>query len=122
MLGVGMLISAVVRRGSSALGVAVFAWLALAFLGDLGIMGTAVATRLPASALFASALLNPIEAFRLAALTSFSGSLDVLGPVGSYAIDTFGSILDPLIFTALLVWTFVPLIAAWWFFTRRKDL
>jgi Cu-processing system permease protein len=122
MLGVGMLISAMVRKGSSALGIAVFAWLALAFLGDLGIMGTAVATRLPAGALFASALLNPIEAFRLAALTSFSGSLDVLGPVGSYAIDRFGAALDPLIFAALVIWTIIPVAAAWWFFTRRKDL
>lgn len=122
MLGVGMLISSVVAKGSSALGVSVFAWLALAFLGDLGIMGTAVATRLPVSALFATALLNPIEAFRLAALTSFSGSLDVLGPVGSYAIDRFGAGLDPLIFGALLVWTLLPPAAAWWFFTRRKDL
>jgi len=122
MLGVGMLISAIVRKGSSALGVAVFAWLTLAFLGDLGIMGTAVATRLPVGALFSSALLNPIEAFRLAALTSFSGSLDVLGPVGSYAIDRFGAALEPLIFGALLIWTIVPLVAAWWFFTRRKDL
>ncbi len=122
MLGVGMLISSIVRKGSSALGVAVFIWLALAFLGDLGIMGTAVATRLPAEAIFASALLNPIEAFRLAALTSFSGSLDVLGPVGSYAIDRFGAALDPLIFMALIVWTVVPVVAAWWFFTRRKDL
>jgi len=122
MLGVGMLISALVRKGSSALGVAVFAWLTLAFLGDLGIMGTAIATRLPVGALFASALLNPIEAFRLAALTSFSGSLDVLGPAGSYAIDRFGAALDPLIFFALLTWTIAPLVAAWWFFTQRKDL
>jgi ABC-type transport system involved in multi-copper enzyme maturation permease subunit len=122
MLGVGMLISSVARKGSSALGIAVFAWLALAFLGDLGIMGTAVATRLPVNALFASALLNPIEAFRLAALTSFSGSLDVLGPVGSYAIDRFGAALDPVIFAALVAWTILPLIAAWWFFAKRKDL
>lgn len=122
MLGVGMLISSIARKGSSALGIAVFAWLALAFLGDLGIMGTAVATRLPVNALFASALLNPIEAFRLAALTSFSGSLDVLGPVGSYAIDRFGAALDPVIFTALIVWTVLPLVAAWWFFAKRKDL
>ena len=59
---------------------------------------------------------------RLAALTSFSGSLDVLGPVGSYAIDRFGDALDPVIFGALALWTVVPLVAAWWFFTRRKDL
>lgn len=122
MLGLGMLISSVVRKGNTALGLAIFAWLALAFLGDLGVMGTAVATRLPVSALFASALLNPIESFRLAALTVFSGSLDVLGPVGSYAIDRFGSGLDAVLIGVLAIWTLIPLLLAWWFFTRRKDL
>ena len=122
MLGIGMLISAVTRKGSTALGVAIFGWLALAFLGDIGIMGTAVATRLPVEALFASALLNPIESFRLASLSVFSGSLDVLGPVGSYAVDRFGSGLSAFLTAVLILWTIVPLIAAWWFFTHRKDV
>jgi ABC-type transport system involved in multi-copper enzyme maturation permease subunit len=45
MLGFGMLISTFAGRGGSALGIAVFVWLALAFVGDLGVMGSAMATR-----------------------------------------------------------------------------
>lgn len=122
MLGIGMLISAVVRRSGTALGAAVFAWLSLVFLGELGIMGTAIATRLPVDALFLSAVLNPVEAFRLAALTALSGSLDVLGPAGNYAVDTYGDSLGPLLTAALVVWVVVPTGLAWWRFSRGRDV
>ncbi len=122
MLGIGMLISAFTRRSGTALGVAVFVWLTLVFLGDLGLMGTAVATRLPVDVIFTSALLNPVEAFRLASLTAFSGSLDVLGPAGTYAVDRYGSRLTPLLITALAFWVIVPATLAWWRFVKGKDL
>lgn len=122
MLGVGMLISAFTRRSGTALGVAVFVWLVFAFLGDLGLMGTAVATRLPVDVIFTSALLNPVETFRLASLTAFSGSLDVLGPAGSYAVDRYGNLLTPLLLTALGIWVVVPTTLAWWRFVKGKDL
>ena len=122
MLGIGMLISAWARRSGTALGAAVFAWLFLVFLGELGVMGTAIATRLPVDALFLSAVANPVEAFRLAALSSLSGSLDVLGPAGTYAVDTYGSALTPLLAAVLGVWVVVPVGLAWWRFQRGKDL
>ena len=122
MLGIGMLISAFASKAGAALGTAVFVWLAVAFLGDLGIMGTAVATGLPVDVLFFSALLNPVEAFRLASLMGFAGSLDVLGPAGSYAIDRFGDGLDLLLFATLAAWAVIPTTLAWWRFTRSKDL
>lgn len=122
MLGIGMLISAFTRTAGAALGAAVFVWLAVAFLGDLGLMGTSIATGLPVDALFLSALLNPVEAFRLASLMGFAGTLDVLGPAGSYAVDRYGDGLDPLLLTTLSMWTVLPAGAAWWRFARRKDL
>lgn len=122
MLGVGMLISTFTRRAGAALGVAVFAWLLLTFIGDLGVMGTAIATRVPVSALFFSALLNPVEAFRLASLTAFSGTLDVLGPAGTYAIDRLGSSLEPVLVAVLAAWALIPAGLAWLRFSRRSDL
>jgi ABC-type transport system involved in multi-copper enzyme maturation permease subunit len=122
MLGVGMLISTFTKSGSAAIGVAVFAWLGLAFLGDLGVMGTAVATNMPVSALFLSAVLNPVEAFRLAALTAFSGSLDVLGPAGQYAVDTFADSLDWMLFVVVSAWVALPAAAAWWRFSHGGDV
>jgi Cu-processing system permease protein len=122
MLGFGMLISTFTRSGSSALGISIFLWLALAFLGDLGIMGTSVATSMPTWALLVSAILNPVEAFRLASLTAFSGSLDVLGPAGRYAVDTFGDQLGWILFVTVAVWAVIPTALAWFRFTRKGDV
>lgn len=122
MLGVGLLISTFTHSGSSAIGTSIFVWLGLVFLGDLGVMGTAVATNMPVSALFISAVFNPVEAFRLAALTAFDGSLDVLGPAGQYAVDTFGSSLDAMLFGVVALWVIVPTALAWFRFSRGGDL
>ncbi len=122
MLGVGMLISTVTSTAGAALGGAVFVWLVLVFLGDLGLMGTAAATQMPVNVLFAVALLNPIEAFRLTALATFAGSLDVLGPAGTYAVDTLGDALVPTLFAALIAWVIAPALLAWLRFRGRSDL
>lgn len=122
MLGFGMLISTFTRRGNAALGISIFLWLVFAFLGDLGVMATSVATQLPTWSLLLSAILNPVEAFRLASLTAFSGSLDVLGPAGRYAVDTFGDQLGWILFTVVAVWAIVPTLVAWWRFSRGGDV
>jgi ABC-type transport system involved in multi-copper enzyme maturation permease subunit len=122
MLGFGMLISTFTNRGSAALGTAIFAWLGLAFIGDLGVMGTAVATSLPTWSLLLTAVVNPTEAFRLASLTAFSGSLDVLGPAGRYAVDTFGDNLGWMLFLVMIAWVVIPTLLAWWRFNRVGDL
>ena len=122
MLGFGMLISTFAGRGGSALGIAVFVWLALAFVGDLGVMGSAMATRVPTWGLLVTAIANPVEAFRLAALTAFSGSLDVLGPAGRYAVDTFGDTLGWMLLLTVAVWAAIPVLLAWLRFTRGGDV
>lgn len=122
MLGFGMLISVLTERGSAALGIAVFVWLGFTFVGDLGVMGTSVATGLPTWSLLLTAVLNPVEAFRLASLTAFSGSLGALGPAGRYAVDTFGDNLGWMLFLAMATWAVVPTVLAWWRFNRMGDL
>jgi Cu-processing system permease protein len=122
MLGVGMLISTLTRTSGAALGGAVFVWLVFVFLGDLGLMGTAAATRMPVNVLFGAALLNPIEAYRLAALATFDSSLDVLGPAGSYAVDTLRDALVPSLLAVLTAWVIAPAAAAWFRFHRGSDV
>ncbi len=120
MLGLGLLISVVARRASLATGSAVFAWLALVFLSDLGMMAGTLAWRLRIETLFGLALLNPCQVFKLASLRVMGASLDVLGPVGLYADDEYGPLL-PAIFTAVLsAWVVLPLIAAAAVFSRRS--
>jgi Cu-processing system permease protein len=122
MLGFGMLVSTLTRRANAALGTSVFLWLGFAFIGDLGVMGTSVATQVPTWGLLVSAVLNPVEAFRLASLTAFSGSLDVLGPAGRYAVDTFGDALGSILFVVMVVWGVIPTVVAWVRFTRGGDV
>jgi len=122
MVALGMLIGATARRSATAFGGALLTWLVLVFLGDLGIMGTAVSFDLPVSVLFASTVLNPVEAFRLATFIVFQGSLDVLGPAGTYAVDRYGDGLDRILIAVLVCWVLVPAAAAWFGFARVKDL
>lgn len=122
MIGVGMLVSVTARRSSAAMGTALFVWLLLVFLGDVGLMGTAVATRLPVNALFFTAVANPVEAFRLSTITALEGSLDVLGPVGSYAVERLGDALRWVVGGIVVVWAVVPTVIAWALFRRGRDL
>jgi Cu-processing system permease protein len=118
-LSVGFLISALAPRGSTAVGVALFLWLLLVFFGDLGVMGTALVLRLSVDQLFALALANPLQLFKIAAVYSLRQNLDVLGPAGIYAIRTYGSQLLPILVGLLATWVLVPFGVAAYFFKRR---
>jgi Cu-processing system permease protein len=119
MLSVGFLISTVVRRASVALGAAIFIWLALVFVGDLGLMGSAIAFKLQVADLFHLSLANPLQVFKMAALGSVNASLDVLGPAGLYGERTFGAALGPLFAGVLGAWIVLPLALATLLFLRR---
>jgi Cu-processing system permease protein len=59
MLSVGFLISALTKRAGVAIGIGLFLWLAFVFLGDLGLMGTAITLRLPIEQLLWLSLAQP---------------------------------------------------------------
>lgn len=119
MLSVGLLISTLARSGTLALGVALFAWLALVFFGDLGLMSGAVALQLSAQELLIGALANPLQVFKLLAINRIHSSLDLLGPAGLYASRTFGAHLPWLLGGLLAAWVVLPLTLALAFFSRR---
>jgi len=119
MLSAGMLISSVARRASLAIGLAIGLWFCLALLSDLGLMGGAVVFRLRIDELFHLSLLNPLQVFKMAVLRSVNASLDVLGPAGAYATQTYGRWLPMLFGAAMVVWIAMPLAAASLLFARR---
>jgi len=121
-LSLGFLISAAVKKGTTAVGVALFLWLLLVFFGDLGLMGTAVALKLGIGQLFALALLNPLQVFKMATILSIRSSLEVLGPAGLYALRTYGGRLMPLLLTILIAWTILPLVFTYLVFRQRGAL
>lgn len=112
MLSVGLLISVSARSTALALGVAIFGWLTLVFFGDLGLMGSAIALRLSAQELLMAALANPLQVFKLLAVSSIHRSLDLLGPAGMYAAQTFEGRLPWLLGTILGAWVLAPLVLA----------
>lgn len=108
-LSIGALVSAGLRKGATATGVALFAWLVFAFLSDLGLMGTAVALDVGIKGLLTLALLNPLQVFKMAVIVSVRDNLEVLGPAGVYAVRTYGDGLLPVLIGILALWVVVPL-------------
>jgi len=119
-LAIGMLISSLSRRSAAASGTALLVWLALVFLGDLGLMGTAVAIRLDVGTLLVLALANPVEAFKVGAVQAVTGTLDGLGPAGTYATRRLGVALAPTLVAALAAWAVLALGAAAAAFQRGR--
>lgn len=121
-LSLGMFLSAVARRSATAIALALFLWLLLVFGGDLGLMGSALVLRIDIQTLFALALLNPLQVFKMAAILAIRGSLEVLGPAGLYALRAYGDRLGVLFLVILLAWTILPLAFTYLVFRHRGAL
>ncbi|MFZ5827492.1 MAG: ABC transporter permease [Bacillota bacterium] len=119
-LSLGAMISAVTDRLVTALGGAIALWMGLVFLGDLGLMATAAVTRLGIRPLFSLSLLNPLQVFRVAAVHLLAPSLEVLGPVGTYAAEKLGGSLFPAFTLLLLLWALIPAALAYALFLRKR--
>ena len=121
-LSLGFLISAAVRRAATAVGLALFLWLALVYFGDLGLMGTAVVMQFDIRQLLGLALVNPLQVFKIAAVLDLRDNLEVLGPAGIYAFRTYGAALWPLLVALLLAWIVAPFALATQVFKKRGVL
>jgi Cu-processing system permease protein len=121
-LGIGFFISALNRKGSTAMGVALLVWLVLVFFADLGMVGVTLALRPSPGDLLSILLANPLQAFKLGAIFSLHSSLDSLGMVGQYAVYHFGSALPGLLAGLLAVWAAISFGCAYLVFGRRSDL
>jgi len=118
-LSVGLLLSAGLQKSATAIGVSLFLWLLLAFASDLGLMGTAVVLDIGIRELFAIALINPLQVFKMAAVLTIRGDLEVLGPAGLYAVRTYGDGLLPLLIGILALWVVVPFSLGYIVFSRK---
>lgn len=90
MLSVGFALSAFASSRGRALGAALLAWVGFVLLGDLGVLGTAVAFRLPPIVLLLLAAANPVSAFRMASVLAITGSPELLGPLALLEVDRLG--------------------------------
>lgn len=122
MLSLGMLVSVLARKSSVAVGTAIFLWLTLVFVTDLGLMAGTLALKLKIEHLFAISLLNPLQVFKMWSLQAVDASLDVLGPAGLYASEEFGGGLHAIFGACMGAWIVLPLVAAAVLFSRRSPV
>ncbi len=104
--GLGLCVSAFARSSERAVVAALLVWLWVGALHDLALIGVLLGLRVEAHAVFAVAAINPVEAARLALLSSVDPELSVLGPVGFWISNELGARLT------LLVGTVWPLLLA----------
>ncbi|RMF59331.1 MAG: ABC transporter permease [Calditrichaeota bacterium] len=121
-LGMGLLISSALSKANTAVGVSLFFWLILVFFGDLGIMGTALIAKFDIQHLFYVSLLNPLQVFKIAAISILHSNLEILGPVGTYAIRTYGDHLLPLLVSILFAWVVITFLGTQWLFKRKGGI
>ena len=121
-LGLGFLISAIVRSSDVAQSAAFALWLVLIVFIDLVLLGIMLRQRVSPDLVVAISLLNPLQVFRTGAMILFDPQLMLLGPAAFVILDTFGR-------NAYLAWTLcypaavgvVAAIVGYWRF-RSGDL
>ncbi len=113
MAAIGLLISVSSRSAVQAQGTAVLVWFTAALFYDLLLIGVLAASQLPAPALAATLLANPIDAARVLGVLSLEPDLYLLGPAGAYVTATFGvGRAAALLLLSLSAWSVLPVVAA----------
>ena len=120
MLSVGFLLAVIIKKTSTALTGGLFTWLLLVFVGDLGIMGAAIITQMQIQTIFIVSTINPLQMFKMAAILNLQANLEVLGPVGMYATETYGATLLPFLLLGLVLWIVIPMAIALMVFSQRS--
>lgn len=90
-LGLGFLVSSLARGVDVAQGIAFLLWLTLVLFLDLILLGLMIKGQAPVGVVVTIAILNPLQAFRAAAMMLFDAELVMLGPSAFVILDAFGS-------------------------------
>ncbi|MCD6654513.1 MAG: ABC transporter permease [Sulfurovum sp.] len=91
-LGIAFLISSIVRSSEMALGIAFFIWIFLLAFIDIALISIMMQNRVNDGVIISIALANPMEIFRVAAISLFDPELTVMGPVAFYILDAMSQL------------------------------
>jgi ABC-2 type transport system permease protein len=121
-LGIAFFVSTIVKSSDIAVGSSFMIWIVLLAFIDIALIGLMLQGRASDGLIISIALLNPIEVFRIGAISLFDPELTVIGPVAYYLLDSLGakllmiySIFYPIILG--LLFSFMGYVAF-----RKKDL
>jgi len=87
-LGIAFFISSFVKSSEVALGIAFFIWIALLAFIDIALISLMMQQRMNEELIIFIAMINPMEIFRVAAISLFDPELTVMGPVAFYILDS----------------------------------
>ncbi len=121
-LGIAFFLSSIVKSTDIALGSSFVVWIVLLAFIDIALIGLMLQNRVSDELILTIAMLNPIEVFRIGAITLFDPELTVIGPVAYYLLDTLGAKL--LIVYAVVYPILVGTLFAWlgYIAFKKKDL
>jgi len=121
-LGLAFLLSTLLKSTDVALGSSFVVWIAMLAFIDIALMGLMLQNRMSDEMIVAIAMLNPIEVFRIGAISLFDPELTVIGPVAYYVLDTLGNRL--LMIYAIVYPIVVGLLLSYlgYIAFRKKDL
>jgi len=92
-LGIAFFISSIVKSSEVSLGIAFFVWIFLLAFIDIALISVMLQNRFDDGLIIAISLLNPMEVFRVAAISLFDPELTVMGPVAYYILDALNQTL-----------------------------
>lgn len=121
-LGIAFFISSVVKSSEVALGLAFFVWIFLLSFIDIALISLMMQNRYEEGAIIAIAMSNPMQVFRVAAISLFDPELTVMGPVAFFILDTMKQelfLLFSIIYPAILGLIFA---AVGFFIFQKRDL
>ncbi len=119
-VSLGLFISVLTQQKSRSLAFALILWAVFTFGGELGLFGYISFAKIPNWEFLAFYFLNPIELFRVSAISLFSKSLDVLGPFGLYLYSKLGNLIFPISSSVILFLGILILTISYFIFTKQK--
>ena len=121
-LGLAFFLSTLVKSTDIALGGSFVVWIAMLAFIDIALMGLMLQGRMSDGLIVTLAMLNPIEVFRIGAISLFDPELTVIGPVAYYLLDTLGATL--LMIYAIVYPILIGILLSYFGYIafRKKDL
>ncbi|HAK61049.1 MAG TPA: ABC transporter permease [Nitrospiraceae bacterium] len=104
-LGIAFFISTSVKTHDIAMGISFVVWIVLLAFIDIVLIGLMMQSQMSEKLIIFIALANPLETFRISAISLFDPELTVIGPTAYYVLDSFGRtnfILFSLIYPIIL--------------------
>jgi Cu-processing system permease protein len=110
MLSIAVLVSVLSDTRAKAMVFAILVWFGLVIFYDLAIVVLTTTVGMGTDSLLLAIIMNPVEVARILTVLALEPDLKVLGPLGAFMVETFGTWGSAALLTGVLVaWMVAPL-------------